>query len=345
MFGLRFFGFLIGFIFFVFVLRQRRKKREVRGSQLLPLLLSLGLMCVSAFPGMMTFPAALLSLNNVEFGRIVTIQLICILFLFLLFFWERAKSYKTKQTLKNIAISLGENSFHSSKEISPHSIWIVIPVLNEAKNLKELLPKIPPQICGVNVVTTIIDDGSTDNTLDVARMNGCSSASLPTNLGGGVALLTGFSLAQKNDGIAVITMDGDNQHDPSDLENLVMPIIEGDADLVIGSRHLGDFEKVSSVRSVGLYVFNGIINFLQGTKITDCASGYRAIRIQKLREWQLLQSQYHTAEMIIEAAKNGARICERPISVQKRSFGQSKKGKDVRYGFFFMRTVVKTWLR
>lgn len=343
MLGLRFFGFLTGSVLLFFLLRKRRQKKELRGSLFLPMMFSFGLICVSAFPDLTTFPATLLSLSHVKSGRIITLQLFCLFFLFILFFWERSKNTRTKRTLNRLAIGLGGKGFTPMTEIKPNSVWVVVPVLNEEENLKELLPRIPDQVCGADIVTLVIDDGSTDNTIGVVSSHGCSYASLPTNFGGGVALLTGFSLAIKNKGVAIVTMDGDNQHDPEDMERLVKPILTGKSDLVIGSRHLGKFEKVSTTRSIGLHVFNWLINTLQGTKITDCASGYRAIRCSKLRNWHLQQSQYHTAEMIIQAAKSGANISEVPITVKNRSFGASKKGKDLRYGFFFLRTVFKTW--
>ncbi|SOB60770.1 Glycosyltransferase, group 2 family protein [Pseudodesulfovibrio profundus] len=345
MIGLRFFGLLVGVIALFFLLKKRRQKRQVRGSLFLPMLLSIGLVSISALPTITTLPATLLSLNNVEAGRIIALQLIGLLILFVLFFWERSKNTKTKQTLNRLAVGLGCNNFCPMVDLKPNSVWVVIPALNEEDNLKELLPKIPSEVCGLDVIPVIIDDGSTDNTLDVARSQATSFASLPTNFGGGVALLTGFALAIRNHASIVVTMDADNQHNPNDIESLVSAIVQEDADLVIGSRHMGDFEKVSTIRSIGLFVFNWLINFLQGTKITDCASGFRAIRCNKLQEWELLQSQYHTAELIIESAKSGSYILEVPISVKNRSYGESKKGKDLKYGLFFLRTVLKTWLR
>jgi hypothetical protein len=84
---------------------------------------------------------------------------------------------------------------------------------------------------------------------------------------------------------------------------------------------------------------------LLGKKITDPSSGFRAFRMAAMASIQLQEDQYHTSELIIEAVKKGLRIGEVPITILKRKFGKSKKGKDLAYGFHFARIIVKTWWR
>ncbi len=140
-------------------------------------------------------------------------------------------------------------------------------------------------------------------------------------------------------------MDGDGQHNPTEIERLVGPILDGRADLVIGSRMAGSHEPVSVARSIGIRAFNMLINMLAGTKITDCSSGFRAVDAAFLGRVHLEQEQYHTAEMIIETAKHSGRTAEVPVAMRRRWAGQSKKGGDIVYGLFFLRTILKTWLR
>ena len=80
-------------------------------------------------------------------------------------------------------------------------------------------------------------------------------------------------------------------------------------------------------------------------RITDCSNGYRAFRVESLERLVLRQDQFHTSELIIEAAKKGINIGEAPITVMRRASGESKKGRDWSYGLSFARTILKTWWR
>ena len=191
----------------------------------------------------------------------------------------------------------------------------------------------------------MLDDGSSDGTADVARSKKAFVAVHPTNRGGGAALKTGYDLVTHLKPAVVLTMDADGQHNPAEIETLVKPILDDEADFVIGSRILGKCADYSKFRLLGVHVFSRLINFIAGTKITDCSSGYRAIRGKVLEDCLLLQEQYHTAEVIIEAAKRKFRITERPVDIADRLSGQSKKGHDLKYGLFFLRTIIKTWIR
>ena len=96
---------------------------------------------------------------------------------------------------------------------------------------------------------------------------------------------------------------------------------------------------------IGILVFNYIINIFAGTRITDCTNGFRAFRVEALKKILLYQDQFHTAELIIDAARKGIRITEVPVSVLRRNYGKSKKGNNWTYGYSFYKTILKTWLR
>jgi hypothetical protein len=82
-----------------------------------------------------------------------------------------------------------------------------------------------------------------------------------------------------------------------------------------------------------------------GAKITDISSGYRAIRVDRIRDLRLYQDQYHTSEFLVMCAKQGLRIAEAPISFKRRTSGKSKKGNEILYGFRFARALFTAWLR
>ena len=127
-------------------------------------------------------------------------------------------------------------------------ITIVIPAFNEEENLKHLLPRIPKSILGKEVATIVIDDASQDRTSEIARRFGATPIRNYINRGQGSASKLGYDILLVFDVEFGVTMDGDNQHRPEDLESLLTPVIKGEKDLVIGSRVLGAAEKVTAAR-------------------------------------------------------------------------------------------------
>jgi hypothetical protein len=142
-----------------------------------------------------------------------------------------------------------------------------------------------------------------------------------------------------------VTLDADGQHVPEELQRLVRPVVEGRADLVIGSRVLGQYERDSYVRAHGVVLFNWLCSLLMMRRITDCSNGFRAIRASSLQRLDLRQVQFHTSEMLIEAIKKNLRVLEVPVTVRRRLAGVSKKGSNFRYALGFARVMIGTWLR
>jgi glycosyltransferase involved in cell wall biosynthesis len=190
-----------------------------------------------------------------------------------------------------------------------------------------------------------VNDGSLDDTLHVAHEYGNLIVSNLTNRGGGAALRLGYDILKKTKGTICVTMDADGQHQPDEIEKLVMPIINEQYEVVIGSRILGSFEKDRRLRIVGVYFFGGIISLLLGEKITDPSSGFRAFKMEAVSSIDLYEDQYHTSELIIEAIKKNLRIGEVPITILKRKYGKSKKGMDWKYALNFSKAVFKAWWR
>jgi hypothetical protein len=225
------------------------------------------------------------------------------------------------------------------------AILCVVPAHNEAANLPTVLPRFPSKVDGRPLLVLVVDDGSTDSTGSIVLEHRCLLARLPVNRGGGAALRTGFDIARAARAKIIVTIDADGQNDPEAVPMLVGPILAGEADIVIGSRILGGHEVTHWWRHVGVIVFSNLINFLMGTKITDCSSGFRAIRAECIASLRLLQDQYHTSEFLILSAKRGLTIKERPIVFRRRYSGRSKKGPEILYAFRFFYVLTTTWLR
>jgi glycosyltransferase involved in cell wall biosynthesis len=222
---------------------------------------------------------------------------------------------------------------------------VVIPAFEEDESLPEVLARMPQTAAGMPVYVLVVDDGSRDRTAEVARDNGAFVASHETNRGGGAALHTGFALAAEAGADIVVTMDADGQHLPEELEAMLEPVASGRAGLAVGSRTLGAAEPNTFARELGIAVFNRLISFLTGHRITDCSNGYRAARTGAIRSLDLRQQQFHTAEFLIQALARGVEVVEVPVTVAQRAHGTTKKPRTIGYGYGFARAIVVTWIR
>jgi len=126
---------------------------------------------------------------------------------------------------------------------------------------------------------------------------------------------------------------------------LIKPIVEDVADHVNGSRILGEPDRGSLIRYLGVHFFSGVVTILTGQRVTDISSGYRATRADTLRKLILEQDQFWTSEVTIEALRQHARVVEVPVTFLTRRGGVSKKPKSFRYAWNFSKAIVKTWLR
>jgi len=299
---------------------------------------------VAIYPDSINIIAGMMALDNRQYGRLIALLILSNMLLWFLLISQRGKDAVRAIQFDLLVRQLAMEKF-SEKDVlkSIKEITVIIPALNEPENLDYILPRMPESIMGHPLGVLVVDDGSTDKTLEILQKHGYSVVSNPINRGGGAALRLGYDIAMALGARYIVTMDADGQHLPEEIERLVSPLLDGEFDIVIGSRVLGKSEKDSMVRWIGIHLFNLVINLLAGTKITDCSSGFRAFRMDSLKKVLLLQDQFHTAELIIDAARRGLKIGEVPITMLRRYSGKSKKGKDLSYGFNFSKTILKSW--
>ncbi len=207
-------------------------------------------------------------------------------------------------------------------------IRIVVPAFNEARRLRSLLPLIPPRLHGVPAATIVVSDGSTDETERVAREEGATVVALPTNRGKGAALKAGVRRAAALGFDWLVTMDGDGQHDPRDLERLVAPVVTDRCDLAIGSRYLLDPSRDGT--PVNRYLVRRMLiarlRRALGRTFTDPCCGYRCFSRGALERLSFHGDRYQSElEAIFDAAGAGLRILEVPVSRIYRP-GLSKMG-------------------
>jgi glycosyltransferase involved in cell wall biosynthesis len=165
------------------------------------------------------------------------------------------------------------------------------------------------------------------------------------NRGQGDALRTGFAIAQLERADAVINLDADGQYKPEEIEPLVKPVIEGEADFVLGSRFKGFYEERGSVRHIGVAFFSRMLTILTGTRISDATNGFRAIRVSELQKLDLREDRFNATEIILEALNKKLRYAEVPVTMLKRAAGETKKPKRLAYPIGVARVIISTWLR
>lgn len=266
--------------------------------------------------------------------------------LFYLYIDNRKEGYRHEKQINQLVHVIGVKDFLDSYgEFRFPPILIIIPAYREEEAIGAVLCRIPKQIRGIDVGVLVIVDGYGDPSADVARTQNVFTAVNIINRGYGSALQLGFLLAEMGGAKYLVTMDADGQHQPEEIEKVVLPILNGDKDLIIGSRIKGFGAHISAMRSVGLRFFNLLLRILVQTPTTDCSSGFRAFTTEAVVRLNLEEYQYQTAELFIEASSKKLRIGEVPITITTRLSGITKKGSDLRFGINFFKSMMKAWIR
>lgn len=323
------------------------RRRELRNADVLILLVAaVGLAVVAGTE----IPDALLSafsFDRENGTRIIGVAIFAIVLVFALTLRALAQSSRVSQQLGGALEGLAWEEFRAAGHPARFRdrIAILIPAYNEADNVGQVLERLPAEVCGAATAVLVVDDGSRDETDQVARTHGAAVARHVVNRGGGAALRTGYRLLSDSKAKIVVTIDADGQHLPEEMARLVQPVLDGEVAMAHGSRVLGDAEKNARSRELGIVFFNKLVSLITRTHVTDCSNGYRAVRADVLPTLVLRQEQFHTSEFMIEAIKRGIPAKEVPVTVVSRLSGHSKKPAVVRYGMGFANAIVRTWLR
>lgn len=202
-------------------------------------------------------------------------------------------------------------------------IIVIIAAYNEEENIQYVVDDLTKNCPQYDYI--VINDGSTDETEKIIKRRHYNYISLPTNLGIGGAIQAGYLYAYKNDYDIAVQIDGDGQHDPKYIDDVIKPIIENKADYVIGSRFIEkNGFKSTFVRRIGINFLSGLIHLLCSLKIKDVTSGFRAVRWQSIKSFaQHYPTDYPEPEAIMDAAMRRERIIEVPVVMRERKHGRS----------------------
>jgi hypothetical protein len=341
-------GLVAALAFLALTVRAYRRDAISNGDLLLRLgVFVVPLLAVSIAPGATGWLLDTLSFREGGGRRILGATVIGVLLLYVLAFTLAAQGERTRRDLTRLIENLALEQFRATghPEQFAGGIAIVIPAYNEADNIAHVLAALPQRVAGKAVHDIVIDDGSADETTERARAAGAAAVRLPLNRGQGAALRTGYRLALATGAEVVVTMDADGQHQPAELARLVEPVVDGRADVVNGSRVLGDADPSHAARELGIKLFARTLSLLTWRRVTDPACGYRAVATRALARLEFHQDQFHNSEFIVEASKRGLTSVEAPVTVSRRLSGTTKKPAHFRYGMGFANALVRAWLR
>lgn len=217
--------------------------------------------------------------------------------------------------------------------INSHKVSIVIPVYNEGKTLEQVLENIKRSVIkqGLNAEIIVVNDGSTDQSLEIIKkIGGIVFINLEKNQGKGAAVKEGF---KAGNGDIFLIQDADNEYDPDDYTAVLTPIIEGEAETTMGSRFMKEkpvfFGKRRSpyfTHYIGNRLIIWVTNFLYGCYFTDYEGCYKAFSREVIETIPVVANGFdYDNEIICKALRRGYRIKEVPIKYHPRSYENGKK--------------------
>lgn len=219
---------------------------------------------------------------------------------------------------------------------------IVIPAYNEAAVIGKTLKTLPKKISGISKYrVVVVNDGSTDATLEEARGKKVIAVSHIINRGLGAAIKTGLEWARAQNADVVVTFDADGQHNPQDIQKIIAPILIKKADIVIGSRFISK-QKVPLDRLILNLLANLVTFILFGVKSTDTQSGLRGFSKKAigLIDYKADKMEF-SSEILLESKRHNLRVTEVPIKAIYTQYSRGKGQKNSNAIPIFIKFLVK----
>jgi glycosyltransferase involved in cell wall biosynthesis len=192
---------------------------------------------------------------------------------------------------------------------------IQIPCHNEEELLAVTLQALPRSLPDIDVVEwLVIDDGSTDETIEVAKTNGVHHLiALPCHQGLAKAFMAGLDASLKAGADIIVNTDADNQYCAADIPKLIQPILEEQAEIVVGARLISDINHFSTTKKILQKIGSAVVRLASRTSLPDAPSGFRAISRNAAMRLHVFSEYSYTLEMIIQAGQKGMAITSVPV--------------------------------
>lgn len=224
-------------------------------------------------------------------------------------------------------------------------VFVQIPCLNEADTITSVLTSMPKKIDGVDLNILIIDDGSTDDTVKIARKLGVKHFVFhKKNMGLARSFQDGVNYALMNGADIVVNTDGDNQYPQSSIPDLIQPILDGKADIVIGDRQTQQIAHFSTFKKLMQRFGSAVVNKAAGTKLPDAASGFRAYSRDALYRLTVVTKFSYCMETIIQAGNKRIPITSIPVTTNAKT-RESRLFKNIwQHMFKSMSAIIRSFL-
>jgi glycosyltransferase involved in cell wall biosynthesis len=217
---------------------------------------------------------------------------------------------------------------HNSKKV-----LVCIPAYNESQNIREIIMKVKKYASKI----IVYDDGSTDNTYEIANTTGADIIIRDcVNKGYGAAIRALFLASKERDADIMVTLDSDGQHDPDQIPAIIEPILNNSSDIVIGSRFLtdSDRQKVPKYRSAGIKTITKVTQYASYSEISDAQSGFRAYGKRALSSISISgKGMSVSTEILLKAKEKNLIIKEVPVTIKYENAGvKTSKHNPIRHG-------------
>jgi glycosyltransferase involved in cell wall biosynthesis len=218
-------------------------------------------------------------------------------------------------------------------------VVLVLPARDEGARIAAVIDRLPADVLGHPTRCVVVDDGSADDTVEVATARGAIVVKHGTSRGLGAAVRTGLRAAGGLDAAAIAFCDADGEYDPAQLATMIAPLVAGRADYVVGSRFAGSIGRMLPHRRFGNRVLTLGLRIIAGRRITDGQSGFRALSARAAAECEIAHDYNYAQVLTLDVLARGFRYEEVPITYSFREGGRS----FVRLGRYLRAVVPTAW--
>jgi len=202
---------------------------------------------------------------------------------------------------------------------------ITIPAYNEERTIGKVVLGIPKKIAGLKEIRVfVIDDGSSDNTANVAQKSGATVIKNSSNMGLAYTFKRGLEEALRMKADVIVNTDADMQYDQKQISGLIKPILDGKADIILGSRFKGKIEYMPLRKRLGNRLATWAVRRVSGLAVSDAQTGFRAFSREAALRMNIQSSYTYTQETILLAAEHKLRVAEIPVAFRRRAEGESR---------------------
>lgn len=222
---------------------------------------------------------------------------------------------------------------------------IQIPCYNEEDTLLTTLNDLPKSVKGIDKIEVlVIDDGSTDNSAQIASSWGAQVLSIKPNKGLANAFRSGLQESLNIGADIIVNTDADNQYSANDIEKLVQPILKSEADIVVGARDIFNVKDFSPLKKILQKVGSAVLRLISSTRVDDAPSGFRAFSKDAALKLNIFDQYTYTMETLVQAGAKGMKVTSVPISVNQK-LRDSKLVKNMfDYVFKSMKTTIRMFI-